>query len=238
MAANDADRADGLEELGAAPWLAAHDLGFAVDVAVRVDLTAAQELGQLRHGAVGHGKAVDLVHDDRVGLLRVHADDATHALDASRVRALGVGAVLALVIPAVALLAAPGAGALLLAAGRIGRVGLLERFRLDDRIPLVVELTAAGDGLDVGDVVGMACGLVVLVAGLLGGRRTGERRSAEENRNVETDHDERGRGRAQEALSRGHRRSRGFLPLFPAKPAWGQRSLLIPPAPKITWRVS
>jgi hypothetical protein len=101
-----------------------------------------------------------------VGLLRVHADDATHDLDASRVRALGVGAVLALVIPAVALLAAPGAGALLLAAGRIGRVGLLERFRLDDRIPLVVELTAAGDGLDIGDVVGMACGLVVLVAGL------------------------------------------------------------------------
>jgi hypothetical protein len=45
-------------------------------------------------------------------------------------------------------------------------VGLLERFRLDDRIPLVVELTAAGDGLDIGDVVGMACGLVVLVAGL------------------------------------------------------------------------
>ena len=101
-----------------------------------------------------------------MGLLPVHADDATHALDASRVRALGVGAVLALVIPAVALLAAPGTGALLLAAGRIGRVGLLERFRLDDRIPLVVELTAAGDGLDIGDVVGMACALVVLVAGL------------------------------------------------------------------------
>ena len=168
---------------------------------------------------------------------RVPAGDTAHALDAGRVRALGVGAVLALVIPAVALLAAPGALALFLAGGRIGGMGPLGRFLLQDRGPIVVQLPAAGDGPYIGRVMGMSRGLVV-VLGLLGARPMRSRHGAEENRNAETDCDERGRGRAQEALSRGNRRSHGFLPLFPAKPAWGQRPLLIPPALKIAWRAS
>ncbi len=158
-----AHRADGLIEPGAAPGVAAGNRGGAVDVAVHVDLAAAEEYGQLLHGAVRHhlfGEVVGLVHDDLVDPLDRHSFHAAHALDAGVVRALAVGAVLALVVPAVAFLAAPGAGALLLAGGRIGRMRFLRRILFQHRVPLVVQLAASGHVPDVGEVVGMALDLI------------------------------------------------------------------------------
>jgi hypothetical protein len=123
----------------------------------------------MRHLLLGIG--VGLVHDDLVDFLRIHARDPAHALDAAVVRARGVGAIFAHVIPAMAFLAAPRALALSLAARRIGRMGLIGRFLQQDRGPIVVQLPAAGNRPDIGWVMGVSRVLIFIAIplGLLAG---------------------------------------------------------------------
>ncbi len=89
---------------------------------------------------------------------------------------------------------------------------LLGGVGLDDRVPIVVQLPAPGDGPDIGRVMGMGRELVV-VLGLLGAGPMRYRHGAEENRNTETDCDERGWGHAETMLYRTERVVHGHVPL-------------------------
>ena len=139
----------GLEEGGAAGGVAARQPGLAVDIAVQVDLPAAEEQGQLLHGRMGHHldvEAVGLVHDDVVNFLEASMPDTPRTLlDPGIVGARAVGAVGAPCNPSRGIPCSARCRRTRLRrrwrGRRVGRLGLV---RLEDGHPVVVRAGRRG----------------------------------------------------------------------------------------------